>query len=153
MILQNQTIFFILGGIMLVGFGITSFFLFQIYRKWDGVFGSAKNNKDVLSKLLKKQEVTEKELSDAVSRIQALEKIGKLSVQKIGFLRFNPFSHTGGENSFALTLLDSQNNGVIISSLYTRDGVRVYGKAIEKGVPRQPLSREEQATLDQAIQE
>ncbi len=83
-------------------------------------------------------------------RIQLLESIAAMSVQKVGFVRFNPFSDTGGDNSFALALLDYRNNGVVLSSLYARDGVRVYAKHIENGEARHQLSKEEMHALQRA---
>ena len=74
-----------------------------------------------------------------------------MSVQKVGFLRFNPFQDTGGDNSFALALLDRENNGVILSSFYTREGVRIYAKQIENGASRQALSDEEKKVLEEAL--
>ena len=80
-----------------------------------------------------------------------LEKISHVSIQKVGFLRFNPFQDTGGDQSFILTLLDRDNNGVLISSLYARGGVRIYAKNIERGKAKHPLSKEEKEVLEETI--
>lgn len=85
-------------------------------------------------------------------RVAMLEAIGQLSIQKVGFVRFNPFQDTGGDNSFMLALLDRDNNGILVSSLYMRDGMRMYGKAIERGESRHPLSEEEKKLLEETIQ-
>jgi len=91
-------------------------------------------------------------------RVKKLERISeeiieknKFSVQKIGIVRYNPFSDVGGDQSFSLALLDENNNGVVITSLFTRDDNRVYGKAINKGLSKHSLSKEESKAINQAI--
>ncbi len=84
-------------------------------------------------------------------RVDALERIGNIAVQKVGFMRFNPFEHTGSDQSFAVALLDRQDNGLVLSSLYTREGVRVYAKEVQRGSSKHPLSEEEQKVLRQAM--
>jgi hypothetical protein len=67
-------------------------------------------------------------------------------------VRFNPFSDTGGDQSFVIALLDGKNNGVVFSSLYTRGQPLVYAKPIEAGASRYQLSKEEADALARAIQ-
>ena len=85
-------------------------------------------------------------------RISQLETIALASIQKVGFVRFNPFPDTGGDNSFMLVLLDHDNTGVLLSSLYMREGARLYAKAIEKGKPKHVLSSEENKILEETLQ-
>ncbi len=70
------------------------------------------------------------------------------SIHKIGLLRFNPFREIGGDQSFSLALLDDENSGAIISSLYSREGVRIYAKSIQKGqTAKYPLTEEEKRAI------
>lgn len=62
---------------------------------------------------------------------------------RIGVVRFNPFSDTGSNQSFAIAWIDEEENGVVISSLYTREGVRLYAKPLTKGASAYNLSDEE----------
>lgn len=149
--MTEQNIFFIIAGGVGAALGVLGFFLFDLKRKWKRMFGSAGSADERLAKLLIENEKLREAITRHAERIAVLEAIGNRSVQKIGFLRFNPFSETGGDNSFALTLLDRRNNGVIISSLYTREGVRVYAKSVEAGTPKYSLSKEEKASLEQAL--
>ena len=61
--------------------------------------------------------------------------------QRIGLVRFNPFEDTGGNQSFALALLDQAGDGFVVSSLHARAGTRVYGKAVAKGPPNRTSPR------------
>jgi hypothetical protein len=73
------------------------------------------------------------------------------SFGRIGLVRFNPFEDTGGNQSFALALLDGRGDGFVVSSLHSRNGTRIYAKAIAKGTAETALSEEESAALQQAL--
>jgi hypothetical protein len=81
------------------------------------------------------------------SRTSALEAQGRKAFQRIGLVRFNPFEDTGSNQSFALALLDADDDGVVVSSLHARGGTRVYAKAVAAGRPEATLSDEEAQAL------
>jgi hypothetical protein len=77
------------------------------------------------------------------------------STQGVGFVRFNPFptgGGGGGNQSFALAFLDEKLSGVVLSTLYARDRVGVYGKPIERGVSSFELTSEEKEAIEKAKQ-
>ncbi|MDQ7029441.1 MAG: DUF4446 family protein [Ardenticatenia bacterium] len=71
-------------------------------------------------------------------------------VGRVGVVRFNPFQETGGDQSFSIALLDDHGNGVVITSLYTRDGTRIYAKPLEQGQSPYPLMDEEKEAIARA---
>lgn len=73
------------------------------------------------------------------------------SLQKIGIVKYDAFNEMGGNLSFALTLLDGNNNGYIINSMHSREGCYNYIKEIVKGESYIELSEEEAESLDRAI--
>jgi hypothetical protein len=79
------------------------------------------------------------------------EKMLSSTIKKIGIVRFNPFNNTGGDQSFAIALLNSTNSGIMISSLFLREGTRIYAKPIENLKSTYPLSKEEEAAIQKAI--
>lgn len=81
---------------------------------------------------------------------RSLDKRLALSVQRVGLVRFDAFSDVGGEQSFALALLDRDINGVIISCLYGRTESRVYSKEITAGQSQHALSDEEREAVRRA---
>jgi hypothetical protein len=83
------------------------------------------------------------DLSDLNGHLTDLTIINKLNLNKIGFVRFNPFDDAGGNISFAVSLLNSHNDGVVISSLHGREGTRVYAKQIKAGESESKLTKEE----------
>lgn len=75
----------------------------------------------------------------------------KQSLSNLGIVRYNAFADIGGEQSFAVALLDSNRNGVVLSSVYGRQDSRVYAKAISNGQAERQLSDEEQQALAKAL--
>lgn len=72
---------------------------------------------------------------------------------KLGIIRFNPFKDIGGNQSFAIAILDGKNSGMVISSLHTREaGTRLYAKPIVKGKSEEyQLTEEENKAIAAAI--
>jgi hypothetical protein len=73
------------------------------------------------------------------------------AIQRVGLVRFNPFDDTGGDQSFALALLDGRGDGVVISSLHSRSGTRFYAKPVKAGRTTHALATEEAQALAQAM--
>jgi hypothetical protein len=86
-----------------------------------------------------------------LKELEELKKENTFNVQKVGIIRFNPFNDVGGDQSFSIALLDGNNNGVVITSLYTREGNRVYGKPIKGNSSEYPLSEEEKEAIKRAL--
>jgi hypothetical protein len=72
------------------------------------------------------------------------------TVQGIGLVRFRAFQDTGGDQSFALALVDGEGNGVVLSALYGRGKTRVYAKPVQGWLSPKPLGEEEQEALSEA---
>lgn len=91
-------------------------------------------------------------IKDLQQKHAVLEKSTLQHIQKVSVLRYNPFGDTGGDQSFAIALLDAKNSGVIISSLHGRDRTRIYAKPITAGdATPYELSSEEKNVLEEAM--
>lgn len=71
----------------------------------------------------------------------------KKAIQRVHTVRFNPFRDQGGNQSFSTCFLDDQGNGVVFSSLYSRDKVTVYAKPLIDGKSDFELSDEENESI------
>jgi hypothetical protein len=91
------------------------------------------------------------ELDELAAKTAVLESTQRRALQRTGFVRFNPFEDTGGNQSFALAILDAQGYGLIVTSLHSRGGTRVYGKPVTGGRPDAALSDEETEALRLAL--
>jgi len=155
-ILNNQPVFFLflITAIVLLFFwnSFLHFNLWQVKKKLKMFFAGKKASdlEGVLFEEIKRMKKSEAEIKKLVRFSRDLEKMASQSIQRIGFVRFNPFKDTGGDQSFAIALLDSKDNGLVISSLYSREGTRIYSKPIEAGQSKYPLSKEEMEALKKA---
>lgn len=104
----------------------------------------------VLFEQIKRLRQAEKNIVELKKFNKYLEKMSLSSIQKVGVVRFNPFRDTGGDQSFSIALLDAKNNGLILSSLFTREGTRIYTKPIQQSQSKYPLSKEEMEAIKQA---
>lgn len=75
----------------------------------------------------------------------------KIAYQKTGLVKYDAFREMSGALSYSLALLDKQNNGVLISSMYSREGCYTYAKNIIDGKSEINLSEEEAEALKQAV--
>ncbi len=94
----------------------------------------------------------ESDLDDLKRFVEDMHLASRRYIQGIGIVRFNAFENTGGDQSFALALLDAAGDGFVLSSLHGRDESRVYAKPVEQGSSRYTLSAEEQQAVNHALQ-
>ena len=76
-----------------------------------------------------------------------------ITYQKQGIIKYDAFNEMGGKLSFAMALLDKNNNGFIINSIHSREGCYTYIKEIVKGESYILLGEEERQALEKAIDE
>lgn len=72
------------------------------------------------------------------------------AVQGVGFLKYDAFEDIRGSQSYSLCILDSHQNGVIITSIAGRNDYRGYGKPVNRGVCDLAMSDEEKQALELA---
>jgi hypothetical protein len=90
------------------------------------------------------------DLATLAARVDALELIARTETPRIGFVRYNAFDDVGSDLSYALALLTKEGDGVVLTSIYSREETRTYGKAVEKFQPAVDASREERAAIMKA---
>ncbi len=106
---------------------------------------------NVLDTILEQSQETHTQLQETKKAVKMLTADERLHIQKIGFVRFNPFERVGGDQSFVVAFLDDQDNGIILNFLYTREGVRTYAKKIKLGKSEEfELSTEEKEAIKKA---
>lgn len=152
-----KTNFYLIASIVILVLLAWSVFLqvrLEKTRKRIKIFFKGRKTKDleeVIAEQLKRTKKTESDIEKLFKWNEDLQKIADISIQKVGVIRFNPFKDTGGDQSFAIALLNKDNNGLVISSLYSREGTRIYTKPVEKGESSYHLSEEEKQAIQKAI--
>ena len=114
--------------------------------------GKVSNLEELLLANTQSIKTLDKDIQELYNISNQINSLAFRGYHKIGLVRFNPFKEVGGDQSFALAILNGKNNGVTISSLYTRDSSRVYAKSIINGISEKyPLTDEEKEAIQLAI--
>jgi len=117
------------------------------------VFMDALSGKDVegmLTEHLKRVNIVEIENKDLKNEIKEMREILKSCFQKYGVERYTAFDDVGSDLSFAISLLDGKDDGIILNGIYSREGSSVYAKPVHNGQSKHHLSEEEQKSLERA---
>lgn len=143
-----------LAGILFIWLLVLSI-LFYRQAHFLNVFTAGVTKKDLIS-VLKNIAQSLQKLSDEINHLndshKQFQKVSEKHLQKVGFLRYNPFSDTGGDQSFCVCFLDQNNHGVIMTSLHSREQTRLYAKSVKDGrVEGFELSKEEDLALKMAM--
>lgn len=85
------------------------------------------------------------------NRLTGFKKDSLENYSKLAVLKYNPYNDTGGDQSFSLALLNGKMDGVVITSLHSRSGTRIYLKNIKVGKSELELSKEETKVLKDAL--
>lgn len=85
-------------------------------------------------------------------KLDDLSKESLSSISRVELVRFNPYGDTGGDQSFSVALLDSLGNGLVLTSLHSRSGTRVFAKPVVKGqAGKYKFSAEEEKVVEKAL--
>ncbi|ABP68328.1 hypothetical protein Csac_2763 [Caldicellulosiruptor saccharolyticus DSM 8903] len=109
-----------------------------------------KTIEEILRETNEKIEYFEEVLKALHKSYRVLSENSKLNIKKLGVVRYDAFENVGSKLSFAIALLDEYDNGVVLNSIYSRDGSSIYAKPIENGLSKYPLSAEEMQAIDLA---
>lgn len=105
---------------------------------------------ELLGEYLGEVKKIREEMVRSEKRIEQIEAKLRSSVDRAELIRFNAFDNMGSDLSFALALLNQEGNGVVLSSINSREESRVYAKPIVKGDSTYHLSEEERNVIDKA---
>jgi hypothetical protein len=140
--------------ILLVAVIILAVMVIRLQTKLNNfLIGSSSSNlDDSINSINMSIKEFEKFKSELEKYLTTVEKRLKKSVQAVQTVRFNPFkgNGSGGNQSFATAFINEESNGVVISSLYSREHVSVYSKPIKNGVSEYELSTEEKEAIAEA---
>ncbi len=158
--LQNNLFFLILVGIFFfLIFFVWNFWLqhqLAYLKKNNALLFAGKkvtNLEELLLAQAKTLRILDKDIQELYNISNQINNLSFRSLHKIGLVRFNPFKDIGGNQSFSLALLNGKNDGLTISSLFTREGADIYFTSIAAGESQKyPLTKEERKAIQKAIQ-
>lgn len=144
-----------------LGMALLSFLTLVFYIIWTEVRlvrlfrdGKPANIETAIAALNGAATALEKRMSILDSRETKAEHALTRAIRGIGMVRFNAFQNaaTGGAQSFAVALTNDRGDGVVISSIYSRERVNVYAKDLISFKSSYELSDEEEDAVNRAKQ-
>lgn len=142
-------VFFVLAGIVIL-IGIVWAIVTEKRLKRFFLGKKAQNLEDTIimleneiAQLGKAKNSMEKEIASINSKL-------KKSIRGLETVRFNPFPDQGSNQSFAIGMMNEENDGLVISSLYSRERMSIFAKPIKNGKSEYELTAEEKEALAQA---
>ena len=109
---------------------------------------SVKNIEELILAHSKNLKLLDKDIQELYNISNQINNLASRGFHKFALIRFNPFKDVGGDQSFSLALLNGKNDGITISSLFTREGAGIYSKSIINGVSeKHPLTEEEKEAI------
>lgn len=109
-----------------------------------------KNLEELLDSIINKTEFIINKNKEIDNNIEKIDNKLVRCIQKVGVIRYNAFENMGSDLSYSIALLDYNDNGVVISGIYSRDNSSTYVKPINNGKSQYKLSDEEVQALDNA---
>lgn len=85
------------------------------------------------------------------AEIESIKALLQQAITRVAVVRFRAFEDMGSDLSYAVAMLDSDNNGVVLSSIFAREDSRSYVKPITAGTSSYSLTDEEEEALSQAM--
>lgn len=142
-------IFFVFTGIIIL---IGIIWSFNVEKRLKRFF-LGKKGKDLEDTIIKLEEdinQLKKTKENIEKDILVINKKLKKSINGLETIRFNPFPDQGSNQSFAIGMINEEGNGVVLSSLYSRERMSVFAKPIKNGKSEYELTQEEKNALDKA---
>lgn len=142
----------VINIIVLLVFFIQRFKLSKIQRMYRSVTRDmkGKNLEELIHQYYEKIDSVDIRMNQIEREQEKIEQKLLKSIQHVGIVRYDAFDDIGGNLSFSLALLDEEQDGLVLTSIYSRNNSTVYGKPIRKGKSSYALSVEELQALDRA---
>jgi len=121
------------------------------YNKFMKKIGNGNNIDEMLKKYISRVEEVDERNEDIIKYCKRLDNEISLCFKKIGIVRYSAFKDTGSDLSFALALLNDNNDGVLLNGIYSREMSNIYAKQIQSGKTNSKLSDEERQALEIAL--
>jgi len=80
-------------------------------------------------------------------RLAELESLARVCLYRVGFVRFSSFTDSGPDLSYALALINAEGDGIVLTSIYSREESRTFGKRVRRFNTEQEASKEEQDAI------
>lgn len=146
--MNTAILLYIISGIVFIILLWILFLEIRLKRLFTGA--KARNLEEMIVLVGKKINKIEENQEKIDKHLLTIDNRLNKSIRSIETIRFNPFIGAGGNQSFAISFINDEGNGVILSSLYARDRMSIFAKPISSGKSLFELTDEEKEVLDKS---
>lgn len=147
-ILSFMVILLFIGFIILL---VNNFKMNNRYKNFMKKLGNGNNIEEDLENFMYKVDRVEKQNAEITDFCKNLDEAMSKCIQKVGIVRYSAFKDTGSDLSFAVALLDENNDGIVFNGIYSREMSNIYAKPIDDGNSKYTLSDEEVKAIEKAV--
>ena len=121
------------------------------YKIFMKKIGNGNNIDEILKNYINKVDEVSDKNEEIINYCKTIDNRISLCIKKVGMVRYSAFKDTGSDLSFALALLNDNNDVVILNGIYSREMSNIYAKQVIDGKCSNKLSEEERQALEIAI--
>ncbi|MCS7064997.1 MAG: DUF4446 family protein [Fimbriimonadales bacterium] len=125
-----------------------------LQKRWRELMTGSEGNslERLLYETLRRVSLMDETLKVHGNHLQQLQSQTDRCIQQVGLLRYDAFPDSGGQQSFAIALLNRHGDGIVLSGIHSRQEMRVYAKPIHQLRSAIGLSEEERLAIQEAVE-
>lgn len=122
------------------------------YKKFMKKLGNGKDIEQMLNNHLDEVKAVKTQNQEILDYCRKIDTDFTKTISKVGIVRYSAFKDTGSDLSFALALLNKNNDGVVLNGIYSREASSIYAKPIKNAESTYTLSAEEKQAIQKALE-
>ena len=149
-----MVVFLIIGTVAIILSIISIYLSYRTkkrYEEYVAILGKGEDIVTALKEYLNDVDAVKMRNNEIVEYCNSLNNELRKSITKIGLVKYDTYSNTKNKLSFALALLNRNNDGILFNSIYGEDSSNIFAKPIIKADSIYPLSSEERDAISKAI--
>lgn len=152
---ENTVIWLLILNIFLLCFCIVNYVRLsktkKEYIRFMKKIGNGNNIDEMLKNYIEKVNIVNNKNIELEGHLQKIENEKMRCIQKVGIVRYSAYKDVGSDLSFAVALLDDNNNGIVFNGIYSADSSNIYAKPIINGTSKYNITVEEKQAIMQAL--
>ena len=124
----------------------------KLSRSYKAMMGSTAvdNLQDVIIDIQNEIVRHQQAIEDTSDKVEALQQAFPLQKSKLAIHRYNAFADSGSDLSFSLAIMNDRKDGIVLTSIHSREGMYLYGKPVVAGQSNYSLTPEERKVIEEA---
>lgn len=154
-IVENSNFVVIMLVLLLIAVIVEAIVIVVIHKRYISFMkklGNGNNVDELLKSYIQEVEAIKKDNTEIKNYYTKLDSDMASCIQKVGLVRYNAFKDVGSDLSFAIALLDGNDNGIVFNGIYGSESSNIYAKPIKNKKSSYQLSGEEEYALEIAEQ-